>query len=119
VHVICGAVVFTKIPRRIRIKLKNNTLLIRLLITAVFIALFTLLWKTGNDEVYYLCGNFSAGETKSNVIRQLETANLSNYTHNIDANGSIIVFSSKLFFVTNECIIKFNKNGRVVLASYE
>jgi flagellar biosynthesis/type III secretory pathway M-ring protein FliF/YscJ len=100
-------------------KLKNNKLLIPLLIAAVFITVFTLLWKTGNDEVYYLCGNFSAGETKSNVIRQLETANLSHYTHNMDANGSTIVFSSQLFFVTNECIIKFNKNDRVVLASYE
>lgn len=100
-------------------KLKNNNLLIRLLIAAVCITVFTLLWKTGNDEVYYLCGNFSAGETKSNVIRQLETANLSNYTHTIDANGSTIVFRSQLFFVTNQCINKFNKSGRVVLASYE
>lgn len=36
---------------------------ISLLITAVFITVFTILWKTGKDEVYYLCGNFSAGET--------------------------------------------------------
>jgi len=100
------------------IKPKNKKLLISLLITAVFIAVSTTLWKIGNDEVYYLCGNFSAGETKTNVIRQLETANLSSYTHTIDENGSIIVFSSRLFFVTNQCIIKLDKSEKVVHASY-
>ena len=110
---------FTKISGRIRMKLKNNKLLISLLITAVFITVFAILWKTGKDEVYYLCGNFSAGEMKSNVIRQLETANLSSYTHKIDVNGSSIVFSSRLFFVTNQCIIKLDKSEKVVLTIYK
>jgi flagellar biosynthesis/type III secretory pathway M-ring protein FliF/YscJ len=100
-------------------KLKNKKLLISLLITVVLITVFTILWKTGTDEVYFLCGNFSAGETKSNVIRQLETANLSSYTHEIDVDGSIIVFSSRLFFVTNQCIIKLDKSEKVVIASYK
>ena len=100
-------------------KLKNNKLLISLLITAVFITVFAILWKTGKDEVCYLCGNFSAGEMKSNVIRQLETANLSSYTHKIDVNGSSIVFSSRLFFVTNQCIIKLDTSEKVVLTSYK
>jgi hypothetical protein len=115
----CQAVMFTKISGRFRMKLKNNKLLISLLITAVFITVFTILWKMGKDEVYYLCGNFSAGETKSNVIRQLETANLSNYTNKADVNGSIIVFSSRFFFVTNQCIIKLDKSDKVLLASYK
>jgi hypothetical protein len=108
-----------KISGKIRMKLKNNKLLISLLITAVFISIITLLWKTGKDEVYYLCGNFSAGETKSNVIRQLDTANLSSYTQKNDINGSIIVFRSRLFFVTNQCIIELDKSEKVVLASYK
>ena len=100
-------------------KLKNKKLLISLLITVVFITVFTILWKTGKDEVYYLCGNFSAGETKSNVIRQLETANLSSYTNKADVNGSSIVFSSRLFFVTNQCIIKLDTSEKVVLTNYK
>jgi len=75
--------------------------------------------KRGKDEVYYLCGNFWTGETKSNAIRQLETANLSSYTHKIDENGSTIVFSSRLFFVTNQCIIELEKSEKVVHASYK
>ena len=100
-------------------KLKNNKHLISLIITAVFITVFTILWKTGKDEVYFLCGNFSAGETKSNVIRQLETANLSSFTHKTDVNGSIIEFSSRLFFVTNQCVIKLDESENVVTASFK
>jgi hypothetical protein len=100
-------------------KLKNYKLLVSLLISAVFITAFTILWKTGADEVYYLCGNFSAGNTKLSVIRQLETANLSSYTHKVDVNESIIVFSSRLFFVTNQCIIKLDKSEKVVLVNYK
>lgn len=100
-------------------KRKYKKLLIILLVTAVFITASTILWKIGKDEVYYLCNNFSAGETKSNVIRQLETANLSSYTYTIDENGSIIVFSSQLFFVTKRCIIKLDKSEKVVRASYK
>jgi len=99
--------------------LKNKKLSISLLITAAFITVFTIFWKTGKDEIYYLCGNFSAGETKSNVIRQLETANLSSYTHKTDVNGSTIVFSSRLFFVRNQCIITLDKSEKVVHANYK
>ena len=99
-------------------KSKIKKLLISLLITIVFITVFTTLWKIANDEIFYLCGNFSAGEAKSNVIRQLETANLSVYNHTNNENGSTIVFSSRLFFVTNQCIIKIDKSEKVVLASY-
>ena len=101
------------------LKRKNKKLLIILLATAVFIAACTILWKIGKDEVYYLCNNFSAGETKSTVIRQLQTANLSGYTHTIDENGSLIVFRSKLFFVSKRCIIKLDKSEKVVRASYK
>jgi hypothetical protein len=100
-------------------KLKNKKLLICFVISVVSITVFSILWKAGKDEVYYLCGNFSVGETKSNVIRQLETANLSSYTLEIDVNGSMVVFSSRLLFVTNECIIKLDQSERVVCATYK
>lgn len=98
--------------------LKNKKHLISLLITVVFITGATF-WKLAKDEVFYLCGNFSTGITKLNVVRQLETANLSSHNHIINENGSTIVFSSKLFFVTNKCIIVLDKSEKVVLAGYK
>lgn len=99
-------------------KLKSKKLLPSLLITVACISVFTILWKAGKDEIYYLCGNFTTGETKSNVIRQLETANLSGYTHEADENGSTIVFDSRLFFVPDRCIVQLDRSDKVVLASY-
>ena len=72
-----------------------------------------------NDEIFFLCGNFSSGAKRPSVIRQLETANLSSYKNTITENGSIIVFSSRLNFVTNQCIIKLDKGEKVVLAVYK
>ncbi|MFB1036181.1 MAG: hypothetical protein QMC38_12625 [Sinobacterium sp.] len=100
-------------------KPKNKKHLISILIMAVFIITGVTFYKIATDEVFYLCGNFSTGTTKLNVVRQLETANLSSHTHTINENGSTIVFSSRLFFVINKCIIELDKTEKVVLAGYK
>ncbi|MEW6999356.1 hypothetical protein AADZ86_16845 [Colwelliaceae bacterium BS250] len=100
-------------------KQKNKKLLISLLITFALITTAANFWKIAKDEIFYLCGNFSSGVTKLSVVRQLETANLSSYTYTANENGSIIVFSSRLYFVTNQCIIELDKSEKVVLAGYK
>lgn len=67
-------------------------------------------WSMAKDEIFYLCGNFSSGVEKSSVIKQLATANLSTYEHVTIKNGSKIIFSSRLNFVSYRCIINFNNN---------
>jgi hypothetical protein len=84
-----------------------------LIITGVFF------WKIAKDEIFYICRNFSVGAKKSSVIRQLETANLSSYKNTTNENGAIIVFSSKLKFVTNQCVIELDKSDKVLLAVYK
>lgn len=98
-------------------KSKNKKVLISLLV--VFITTGAIFWKTAKDEIFYLCGNFSVGAKKSSVIRQLETANLSSYKNTTNENGAIIVFSSKLKFVTNQCVIELDKSDKVLLAVYK
>ena len=100
-------------------KPKNRKQLFSLFTTIIFITVFAIMWKIGKDDIYYVCENFSAGERKEAVIKQLETANLSRYTEIIDENGSIIVFSSRFFFVTNQCVIELDKSEKVVRASYK
>lgn len=100
-------------------KSNNKNLLISLLITIALITMGAIFWKVGKDEVFYLCGNFSAGEMKSSVVRQLDTANLSSYTNSVNESGSTIVFSSRLFFVTNQCVIELDKSEKVVLAGFK
>ena len=97
----------------------NKKLLISLLIIIALITKGAIFWKVGKDEVFYLCSNFSEGIMKSSVARQLDTANLSSYTHSVNESGSTIVFSSKLFFVTNQCVIEFDKSDRVALAGFK
>ena len=100
-------------------KPKNKKILFSLLGIVAFITSCTIFWKIAKDEIFYLCGNFSAGITKSNVVKQLETAELSKYKMTINEKGSIIVFSSKLNFVTNQCIIELDKSEKVVLSGYK
>ena len=99
-------------------KSRNRNLFISLLITIAFITTGAIFWKIAKDEVFYLCGNFSAGVMKSSVVRQLDTANLSSYTHSVNESGSTIVFSSRLYFVTNQCVIEFDKSEKFVLAGF-
>jgi hypothetical protein len=75
-------------------------------------------WSTAKDEIFYLCGNFSSGVEKSSVIRQLETANLSTYKQSMTKEGSRIVFSSTLNFVSYRCIIALDKNDIVINAEF-
>ena len=100
-------------------KLKNKKILISLLVVFVLITTGVIFCKIAKNEIFYLCGNFSAGVKKPSVIRQLETANLSSYKNTINENGAIIVFSSKLNFVTNQCVIELDKSDKVVLAVYK
>ena len=58
-------------------KPKNIKILISILITVTVITTGVIFWRIAKDEIFYLCGNFSSGVTKSSVVRQLETANLS------------------------------------------
>ena len=88
---------------------------------AIAIITFTtsvIFWSMAEDEIFYLCGNFSSGVEKSSVIRQLDTANLSTYKQSVTKDGSIIIFSSKLNFVSYKCIIELDKNDAVISAEY-
>lgn len=89
------------------------------LLVAALISICLIYWKIATDEVFYLCGNFSTGVTKSSVIRQLDTANLSHYENITSKSGSMIIFSSKLYFVASQCIIEFDKNESVVITRYK
>ena len=100
-------------------KLSNKKLLISLLIIITLIITGAVFWKIAKDEVFYLCGNFSAGVMKSSVVRQLDTANLSSYTHTLNESGSTIVFSSRLYFVSNQCVIELDKNEKVTLTVFK
>jgi hypothetical protein len=110
---------FTGISGSDRLKPKNKKILIGLLVILVFMTTGGVFWKRAKDEIFYLCGNFSAGVKKSSVIRQLETSNLSRYIVTPNENGSIIVFSSNINFVTNQCIIELDKSKKVLHANYK
>jgi hypothetical protein len=82
------------------------------IIVAAFIV-YGFFWKAARDEVFFLCANFSSGVDQTDVIRQLETANLSNYLTSNNEDGIAIVFSSNVNFSMYKCIIKIDKTGKV------
>ena len=110
---------FTGVTGSNSMKSSNKKLLISLLIIIPFITTGAIFWTIAKDEIFYLCGNFSAGVLKSSVVKQLDTANLSSYTDTVNESGSTIVFSSRLYFVTNQCVIELDKSEIVVLSGFK
>ncbi len=89
-----------------------------LFISSLLIIAATFLWHSARDEIFYLCGNFSAGVSKSDVIRQLNKSNLSSYSTTLHEAGSTIVFSSNLFFMKHQCVIELDSDKHVIRAKF-
>lgn len=69
-------------------------------------------------EVYFLCGNYGAGDSLEDVVKQLNTINLSEYTVENLEQGKRITHSSKLNFHLISCSIQFAPEEKVVAVSY-
>lgn len=69
-------------------------------------------------EIYFLCGNFDAGDSFSRVVRQLDTVNLSEYSIEVAEQGKRIIHSSKLNLHMVSCNIELNHQDEVVSVSY-
>lgn len=67
-------------------------------ISAVALVIAGFFANEARKEVYFLCSNFLVGTGYSNVIQQLDTANLSNYTVETTDNKKQITFSSPFNF---------------------
>ena len=102
----------------VRMTTNNKHLFYFIVLAMITFTTSAIFWIIAKDEIFYLCGNFSAGVKKSSVIKQLETANLSTYEQNVTKDGSKIVLSSKLIIVSYQCIIKLDKDDIVISALY-
>ncbi|GAA0855234.1 hypothetical protein GCM10009114_13770 [Aliiglaciecola litoralis] len=92
--------------------------LLVLVIFSVFFISFIVISNEARKEIYYLCGNFGKGDSLSNVTRQLNTVNLSNYqAYRVGANKKI-VHSSLFNFHVFKCTINFDTDEKVTSAVY-
>ena len=81
-----------------------------LLLLLVIYAFFAL---SARNEIYYLCGNFKSGVSYSSVVRQLETANLSDYKVEKSEQGKRVTYSSALHLNLVRCEITFAEDEKV------
>ena len=88
-------------------------LLLFLLAIYVFFAL------SARNEIYYLCGNFKSGVSYSSVVRQLDTANLSDYKIDKSEQGKRVIHSSALHLNLVHCEITFAEDEKVSHAVYK
>ena len=92
-------------------------LVVGLLLLMLWIyALFAL---SARNEIYYLCGNFKSGVSYSSVVRQLDTANLSDYKIEETEQGKRITYSSMLHLNLVRCEITFAEDEKVSHAIYK
>ena len=82
------------------------------------ITVYAVFWHIAKDEIYYLCSNFKVGVNQASVIKQLETANLSNHLKYKEDFGLKIIFSSKLHLSFYQCVIDIDKNKAVIRATF-
>ena len=88
-------------------------LLLFLLGIYVFFAL------SARNEIYYLCGNFKSGVSYSSVLRQLDTANLSDYKIEKSEQGKQVTHSSAIHLNLVRCEITFAEDEKVSHAIYK
>ncbi len=69
-------------------------------------------------EVYFLCSNFVAGVAKADVIRQLNTANMSSYRA-LNNNSQQLVLDSRLNLRVFQCVINFDESDVVIEAHWK
>ena len=74
---------------------------------------------SARNEIYYLCGNFKSGVSYSSVLRQLDTANLSNYKIEKSEQGKQVTHSSAIHLNLVRCEITFTEDDKVSRATYK
>ncbi len=74
-------------------------------------------WNEARKDILYLCGNFMQGDTREDVVRQLNTSNLVQHHTDVFATGSKLVASSYLHLGVFTCTVEFTRQGRVVAAT--
>ena len=92
-------------------------LLVGLLLLVLGIYAFFAL--SARNEIYYLCGNFKSGVSYSSVVRQLDTANLSDYEIEKSKQGKRVTHSSALHLNLVRCEITFAEDKKVSHATYK
>lgn len=83
------------------------------------LAFFAFYANEARKEIYFLCSNFDEGHAYSTVVRQLSTANLSQFTVEQSGRGARIVHSSKLTFHLVSCTIDLDQHNKVVSVLYQ
>ncbi len=83
------------------------------------LSFYLFLVREARNEIYFLCSNFFVGNSKRDVLRQLDTAELSDYRISETEAGAEIVLSSTLHFRLLQCSIETNASGEVISAQYE
>ena len=71
-----------------------KTMLLLVGLPLLLVGVYTSFTSAVRDEIYYLCGNFTSGDCHSSVLRQLETANFSDYKSKKAEQGKRVIHSS-------------------------
>ncbi len=87
-------------------------------ISIFILVVFAFYSNEAHKEVYFLCGNYRAGDSLENVVKQLNTVNLSEYKVENIEQGKRITHSSKLNFHLVSCNIQFTPEEKVASVSY-
>ena len=85
----------------------------------LMLGIYALFALSARNEIYYLCGNFISGVSYSSVVRQLDTANLSDYKIEKSEQGKRVTYSSMLHLNLIRCEITFAEDEKVSHAIYK
>ena len=97
----------------------TKTALVLVVLLLLLVGIYTFFALSARNEIYYLCGNFKSGVSYSSVARQLDTANLSDYTVEKSEQGKRVSHSSALHLNLVRCEITFAEDEKVSHAIYK
>jgi hypothetical protein len=97
----------------------TKTVLPLVCLSVLLVGIYSFFALAARNEIYYLCGNFTPGVSYSSVVRQLETADLSDYKSETSEQGERVIFSSPLHLHLVRCEITFAEDKTLSLAVYK
>jgi hypothetical protein len=97
----------------------TKTVLLLMGLLLLLVGIYTFFALSARNEIFYLCGNFKLGVSYSSVIRQLDTANLSDYKVEKSEQSKRVTHSSALHLNAVHCEITFTEDEKVSHAIYK
>ncbi|MDF0533070.1 hypothetical protein PY479_02110 [Shewanella sp. A32] len=99
--------------------MRKAILIIAAMLACAWLLTGLFVWREARNEVVFLCGNFTAGVSKTSVLQQLATGEFLRLSEPPTTDGHRIIVDSPYTLGYYRCVIEFDNDDKVRWASLQ